>query len=217
MTLARIQTDKGFTLIELLVVISIISLLSSIVLASLNEARTKAKNVATIENARQASLALLLESDNGVFLNLTGRHCLTVNCIIKGGTEPQSGQIDFVAQRKNDQRSIFAQITENLLFIKTAQAQGAVLRQPQQTEKVSGLPGGVYQGMFYYTPNEGRDAYLFYPLKGVTTCLSGYVALTGNGANGVLCGEKVGESQREKPSNVDPVASNVAGSSSVSS
>lgn len=34
---------KGFTLIELLVVISIISLLSSVVLASLNSARNKAK------------------------------------------------------------------------------------------------------------------------------------------------------------------------------
>jgi prepilin-type N-terminal cleavage/methylation domain-containing protein len=37
------SSKKGFTLIELLVVISIISLLSSIVLASLNAARTKAR------------------------------------------------------------------------------------------------------------------------------------------------------------------------------
>lgn len=37
------KTQKGFTLIELLVVISIIGLLSSIVLASLNSARDKAK------------------------------------------------------------------------------------------------------------------------------------------------------------------------------
>jgi len=42
----QISKKKGFTLIELLVVISIISLLSSIVLASLTEARTRANDTA---------------------------------------------------------------------------------------------------------------------------------------------------------------------------
>lgn len=48
----------GFTLVELLVVISIISLLSSIVFASLNSARVKARNSRRIADIRQIITAL---------------------------------------------------------------------------------------------------------------------------------------------------------------
>lgn len=52
--------SKGFTLIELLVVISIISLLSSIVLAALNDARAKARDSRRISDLRQIHTALQL-------------------------------------------------------------------------------------------------------------------------------------------------------------
>ncbi|MCX6703221.1 MAG: prepilin-type N-terminal cleavage/methylation domain-containing protein [Candidatus Zambryskibacteria bacterium] len=54
---------KGFTLIELLVVIAIIGMLSSVVLGSLNSARAKARDAATMRNFSQVQKALILYYD----------------------------------------------------------------------------------------------------------------------------------------------------------
>ncbi len=56
--------SSGFTLIELLVVIAIIGILSSIVLASLNTARTKGKDAARISNVKSLKTALELYYDD---------------------------------------------------------------------------------------------------------------------------------------------------------
>lgn len=55
-----LKKTKGFTLIELLVVVAIISLLSSIVMASLNGARVKARDTVRISNLEQIKNALEL-------------------------------------------------------------------------------------------------------------------------------------------------------------
>ncbi len=60
----------GFTLIELLVVVSIISLLSSIVLSSLNSARIKAKDAVIKSELNQAATLMNLHyNDAGNYCN----------------------------------------------------------------------------------------------------------------------------------------------------
>ena len=62
----KIRKNKGFTLIELLVVIAIIGILSSVVLASLNTAREKARDARRIADVKQVQIALeLFFDDNG--------------------------------------------------------------------------------------------------------------------------------------------------------
>jgi prepilin-type N-terminal cleavage/methylation domain-containing protein len=60
--------SKGFTLIELLVVVAIISLLSSVVLASVRDAREKAQKSALIQSIYQVQLALeVYKTNNGYY------------------------------------------------------------------------------------------------------------------------------------------------------
>ena len=64
---------SAFTLIELLVVIAIIGLLSSVVFASLNSARAKARDANRLSDARQIERALeLYYNDNNAYPSTGG-------------------------------------------------------------------------------------------------------------------------------------------------
>jgi prepilin-type N-terminal cleavage/methylation domain-containing protein len=73
--MGKIKFTKGFTLIELLVVISIISLLSSIIMAALNSARNKAK-----ESAIKSEL-LSIKSQAELSYNNTGDYSTASSAI----------------------------------------------------------------------------------------------------------------------------------------
>ncbi len=57
---SSIATTRGFTLVELLVVIGIVALLISILLPSINAARSQANTTACLSNIRQVGAAILM-------------------------------------------------------------------------------------------------------------------------------------------------------------
>jgi len=62
------KKSKGFTLIELLVVIAIIGILATIVLVSLNSARSKARDTKKVADLRQIQLVLeMYYNDNSAY------------------------------------------------------------------------------------------------------------------------------------------------------
>ncbi len=77
------SSQKGFTLIELLVVISIIGLLSSVILSSLNSARGRAADAAIKSNLTSVRTAAALEYSNlnGSY-NTTGTAISGADCAV---------------------------------------------------------------------------------------------------------------------------------------
>ena len=78
---SRRKGQKGFTLIELLVVIAIIGILATIVLVSLNTARSKARDVRRISDLRQLALALEMYYDgdgNDAYIDSAGA-CVVIS------------------------------------------------------------------------------------------------------------------------------------------
>lgn len=94
------KTNQGFTLIELLVVISIIGILSSVVLTSLNSARAKARDTTRKSDLRQLQTALeMYYNDNGKYpiTNDTWYGYQTSGCGVAGGLSGQEGYIPGLA------------------------------------------------------------------------------------------------------------------------
>jgi prepilin-type N-terminal cleavage/methylation domain-containing protein len=73
----KLSISRGFTLIELLVVIAIISLISAVILASVNSARAKARDSRRLADINQLRNAFQLYfADNGSFPTASGARCL---------------------------------------------------------------------------------------------------------------------------------------------
>jgi prepilin-type N-terminal cleavage/methylation domain-containing protein len=95
------NSSKGFTLIELLVVIAIIGLLSSVVLASLNTARAKARDSERLSDLVQIRNALEAYADDhkGKYPVTTGKwfgNC-SINASWGVGSLPNTGSGAWIA------------------------------------------------------------------------------------------------------------------------
>ncbi|PIW74860.1 MAG: hypothetical protein CO003_00400 [Candidatus Portnoybacteria bacterium CG_4_8_14_3_um_filter_44_15] len=98
------RQSAGFTLIELLVVISIIGLLASIVLVSVNSARVKARDARRMSDLKQLQLALEMYYDSNNAYPSTGGSWWGV--CVNGGSRTTSGANAYIPGLTPDYMSV---------------------------------------------------------------------------------------------------------------
>jgi len=86
----KLAKQRGFTLIELLVVIAIIGILSSVVLASLNSARAKARDAKRVADLGQVQTALALYYDSNQKYPQTLAELVTANFLPSEPSDPSA-------------------------------------------------------------------------------------------------------------------------------
>jgi prepilin-type N-terminal cleavage/methylation domain-containing protein len=172
---------KGFTLIELLVVIAIISLLASLAVAALRNARVKARDTKRIADIRQLQTALDLYYDKYNTFIVSG------NC---GSTIPNTGWCNSVQGL-----SAGHWVRSNTTNLGEFMGQDPIDPDPDTSARWYPSGGGTY---FYYSRGYGGAGQWYMIIfgleetdnelqddDGVTTCNGTYFHY-GNGSNGII-------------------------------
>ena len=175
------SAKKGFTLIELLVVISIISLLATLAVTSLKNAREKARDTKRLADIRQLQLALDLYYDKYNTFPVSG------NC---GATSPNGGWCNSIQSLSGGYwvRNGSSNLNEFL-------GKDPVDPKPASSPNWAPTGGGTY---FYYGAGYGGSGQWYMIIfglentsndiqnkDGVTACDSTYFHY-GNGSNGIV-------------------------------
>ncbi len=135
------KTHRGFTLIELLVVIAIIGILSSVVIASLNSARTKGRDTRRVADLKQLQLALELAYDaNGSYPDATsfgdGSALVTPGYLAAMPADPAGGSAAYgYVQTASGQGYVLGAILE--------EAEASVLNGDYDVDQVININGGA--------------------------------------------------------------------------
>ena len=159
------KNKKGFTLIELLVVISIISLLSSIVLASFSNTKAKSRDAVRASDMHQIKLAIDLYYNNYGCLPITSG----TSCPGAGGySELNQGSWDYSSQG-----------TGFMTFLKNSGYLSKDLLDPINNMTGDGTPVGTYAYKYYCYTTDGPVLAYVKETTGVLTYIlnhdSGYV------------------------------------------
>ena len=163
----KLKTISGFTLIELLVVIAIISLLSSIVLASVNGSRAGARDVRRLADMRSIIYALeLYYQDNGHFpckFFAQSTNPFFLQPLIDG---------KYLAVKPADPRQgePSRYYTYSTADLNGVCGQTAILGFVAEMKKKTPCPGGLYRIGNPYD----NSCYIQYPTIKVTPCRSNY-------------------------------------------
>jgi len=148
--------NKGFTLIELLVVVSIISLLSSIAITSLNGAKAKARNSTRLQNIVQLRNAfnLGLSSANSYSYPDIGNSwaCISSTCYGSFSSYTSNTTVD--------------------AFLSSGMPQKP--SDPVGGLRVSG--GYIYSSDFTWSPNLEQGSYIIWAMEPPGSCAPGVEA-----------------------------------------
>jgi len=130
---------KGFTLIELLVVIAVIGILAAVILASLNSARAKARDVRRISDIRTIQTALEMHyADNGRYPS-SDSSCNTYT------TVPNASWCNSVQKNSSGRWLVNGALSSYL-------PEDPVDPQPKSVADFGNVNGGTY---FYFSPTAG--------------------------------------------------------------
>ena len=165
--------ERGFTLIELLVVISIIGLLASVILASLNGARTRAQNTAKVQEVGQIVNALEL------YYGANGHYPPRGDM---SGTIPSMKCIGY-----NENEKCFGPYGDSGLFAGNdsfnAKLSEYIPGPPRNDYPVVDANGNNYKGIVYGCvegPSDCKEYELWWYLKDTNTCPKGEPELAGS-------------------------------------